>query len=287
MMFLWQAAAVLAGSSTGLLGVYVVGFRMPFLGIAMAHAAMAGAVLACLLGLPVGPLALLFALLAAAVMAWLVTTHLRADLNTVTSILLSLTMGLAFLGIGLNKGDMTPLLGLMWGSLLFVRPADVWIMLAMMAALVLFVTMLGKEMDAMLFSRNIARACGVNDRLVLVLFLVLAAVIITVNLQIVGGLLMYSLLTNPAAAAFEIGRGMRAVRFLAASAGALGAVGGFWLSYPLNLPTGACIVIVSALLYAVALAAGQPRRTRTSTDKHGRTKTGQRVRHQADNQGHG
>jgi len=257
MMLLWQTAAVLAGSSTGLLGVYVVGFRMPFLGIAMAHAAMAGAVLACLLGLPAGPLALLFALLAAAATAWLVASHSRADLNTVTSILLSLTMGLTFLGIGLNKGDMTPMLGYMWGSLLFVRPSDIWIMAALMVALVLFVMLMGKELDAMLFSRTIARASGVNDRLVLVVFLMLAAVIITVNLQIVGGLLMYSLLTNPAAAAFETARGMRAARLISVLFGALSTIGGFWLSYPLNLPVGACIVIVSAVVYGGVLAAGR------------------------------
>jgi len=105
----------------------------------------------------------------------------------------------------------------------------------------------------MLFSRTIARVCGVNGRLVLVLFLILAAMIITVNLQIVGGLLMYSLLTNPAAAAFEAVRGMRAVRVVSVLFGALSTIGGFWLSYFLNLPVGACIVIISALVYGCAL----------------------------------
>jgi manganese/iron transport system permease protein len=272
MMLLWQAAAALAGSSVGLLGVYVVGLRMPFLGVAMAHAAMAGAVLGCLLGLPPMLLALVFALATAAGMGWLTTSFSRADLNTITSILLSLTMGLAFLGIGLNKGDMTPLLGLMWGSLLFVHTADVWIMLALMGCLVLFVTFLGKEMDAMLFSRGIARASGINDRRVLVVFLVLAALIVTVNLQIVGGLLMYSLLTNPAATAFEIGKNMRSVRILSVVFGVLSTFGGFWLSYPMNLPTGACIVIVSVFIYVAALivkwllhAGGRNRPVRTST----------------------
>jgi manganese/iron transport system permease protein len=254
MIVLWQVAAALAGSSTGLLGVYVVGLRMPFLGVAMAHAAMAGAVLAVLLNLPQAPVVLAFALAAAAATGWLATSLARADLNTMTSILLSLTMGLAFLGMGLNQGDMTPLLGLMWGSLLFVRPADAWIMAALLAVLAAFVILFGKEMDAMLFSRQVARACGVRDRLVTVIFLALASVIVTVNLQLVGGLLMYSLLTNPAAAALECGRSMREVRMLAVALGVASTLGGFWLSYPLNLPTGACIVLVSAALYMAVVA---------------------------------
>jgi manganese/iron transport system permease protein len=104
MMLLWQLAALLSGSSVGLMGVYVVGLRMPFLGIGMAHAAMAGAVFAYLLGWPPATLALGCALAAGAGLAWMATTHARADLSITTSILLSLTMGLAFAYIGMNKG---------------------------------------------------------------------------------------------------------------------------------------------------------------------------------------
>ena len=61
---------LLAGASTGLLGGYVVGMRIPFLGICVAHAALAGAVFGALFGLT-GPPLLLPALAAAAVSAML------------------------------------------------------------------------------------------------------------------------------------------------------------------------------------------------------------------------
>ena len=57
MMLWWQLAAVVGGLSTGLLGVYVVGLRMPFLGVGIAHAAMAGGVVATVAGLPMLPVA--------------------------------------------------------------------------------------------------------------------------------------------------------------------------------------------------------------------------------------
>jgi len=253
MMLLWLLAALLSGSSVGLLGVYVVGLRMPFLGVGMAHAAMAGAVFAYVLGWPPVTLALGFALAAGAGMAWLTTTHARADLGTVTSILLSLTMGLAFVGIGLNKGEMSPLLSMMWGSMLFVRPGDLLVMSLLGVVLAVFVTFCRRPMEALLFSRPVARACGLAERRLLVIFMILAAMLITFNLQIVGGLLMYSLLTNPAAAAFELGGSMRAVRLWAIGCGLASTLGGFWISYLLNLPTGACIVLVSTLLYALSV----------------------------------
>jgi manganese/iron transport system permease protein len=256
MMLLWHAAALLSGSSVGLLGVYAVGLRMPFLGIGMAHAAMAGAIIGHVSGLPPTLFALAFALAAGAGMAWLATTHARTDLGTMTSILLSFTMGCAFLAMGFNKGEMSPVLTMMWGSMLFVGTQDVIVMAGLALALFAFLAFCSRSMDALLFSRAIARVCGLPERKLLMVFMVLAGLLITVNLQIVGGLLMYSLLTNPAAAAFELGGSMRAVRWAALGFGIASTLGGFWFSYLCDLPTGACIVLVSTLLYcgAVVLA---------------------------------
>ncbi|MCX8036350.1 MAG: metal ABC transporter permease [Candidatus Sumerlaeia bacterium] len=257
MILWWQASALIGGASAGLLGVYLVGLRMPFLSVGMAHAAMAGAVFAHLLGWPMGPVAMLAALGAALGMGWLTSRCARSDLNTITSILLSFTMGLAFLGIGLNRGEMSPLLSLMWGSLLFVRPKDLLIMGALAVVLGLFVAVFHRRLDAVLFSRNLARVCGIPESVLLSLFLLLAAAIITTNLQIVGGLMMYSLLTNPAAAAYEVGTTMGRVRAVGLLTGVLSTLGGFWLSYGFNLPTGACIVLISTALYGLAILIGR------------------------------
>lgn len=253
MMLLWLASALISGSSTGLLGVYVVGLRMPFLGIGMAHAAMAGAIVGHIMGWPPTLAAVCFALAAGAGMAWLATSRARADLGTITGILLSFTMGIAFLAMGFNTGELSPILAMMWGNMLFVRTADLYVMVALAIGLYAFVAACRVSMDALLFSRPIARASGLPERRLLLVFMVLAGLLITVNLQIVGGLLMYSLLTNPAAAAFELAGSMRAVRRWAVIGGIVSAVGGFGVSYACNLPTGACIVLVSTAWYGGAV----------------------------------
>lgn len=271
MMLLWHAAAIVGGSSTGLLGVYVVGLRMPFLGVGLAHAAMAGAVIARLLGLPQMPVALGFCLAAGIIMARIATTeHTRTDLGTITGILLSLMMGLAFLGMGLNRGELTPILGLMWGSLLFVRPGDVILMVLLGLLLAGFVIRFRRPLEAVLFSRQASRLSGINERSLLSGLMVVAALVVTLNLQVVGGLMMYSLLTNPAAAAYEFGRSMRQVRIVSTAFGVVSTVGGFWLSWWFDAPTGACIVISSTLLYAaVVWLTSQGRAGRSATSPHG------------------
>jgi len=198
------------------------------------------------------PSALAAALAAGGVLAWVATAPVRSDLGIITSILLSLTMGLAFLGIGLNEGQMSPLLSLMWGSLLFVRPADVVLLFFLGAVFTFFLFWCRRPLDTLLFSRGAARSCGLNERPLLILFMVLAALIITINLKITGGLLMYALLTNPAAAAFELAESMPQARRWAAGVGMGSTLGGFAASYVFDLPTGACIVIVSTILYMAA-----------------------------------
>ena len=65
---------------------------------------------------------------------------------------------------------------------------------------------------------------------------------------------LFSLITNPAAAAYQICRGHRAVVATSTALGLVSAVGGFIASYYLNLPTGACIVLTSTGLFALAAA---------------------------------
>ena len=70
--------------------------------------------------------------------------------------------------------------------------------------------------------------------------------------MLLRSLMIFSLITNPAAAAYQICRGHRAVVVASTLFGVLSAVGGFIASYYLNLPTGACIVLTSTLLFALA-----------------------------------
>jgi len=258
-----MTAGVVAGASTGLLGGYVVGMRIPFLAICVAHAALAGAVFGALGGLT-GPMLLLPALAAASLAAVLVGVldpqTIRADINVLLGILFSFTMGLAFLGLGLfsvyGVSD-NEVRNLLWGSLAFCRWRDVWIMSGAAVVELLFVAAFYKEMRAVLFSRTYAAAAGVHVTLVWTLFLLLASLVLTVNFQTVGGLMIYSLLANPAVAASRLTRGYGPTLLVSAVLGAVSGLGGFLISAWTDLPTGAMIVILSSLLVLLAAAAAR------------------------------
>ena len=203
----------LAGASTGLLGAYIVGMRIPLLGVCVSHAALAGAVFGGLCGLS-GPELMLPALIGAVVAAMPLGAFdpesTRVDSNVLMGILFSLTMGLAFLGLGLYSvygiSD-NEVRSLLWGSLNFCRWRDFYFMVGAAALEIAVVAAFYKELRAILFSRVHASAAGIPVSPVWTTFLILTSVVLTVNFQTVGGLMIYSLLTNPAVAAFLLVRG--------------------------------------------------------------------------------
>jgi manganese/iron transport system permease protein len=202
---------------------------------------------------------------------------IRADINVILGILFSLTMGLAFLGLGLfplmGVSD-NEVRGLLWGSLTFCRWRDVWIMIAAAAAELAFVAMFHKEMRAILFSRTHAAAVGVHVAFVWTIFLLLASLVLTVNFQTVGGLMIYSLLSNPAVAASRLVRGYGKTLAVSALLGAISGLGGFLLSAATDLPTGAMIAILSSLIVGLAAAWGRFSRSWANVPSPGREEKG-------------
>lgn len=251
----------LAGAGTGVMGVYIVGMRLPFLGVFISHAALAGAVFGALFGLAGQALlipALLAALTGALLLGMLSPQSVRADSNVVLGVLFSLSMGLSFLGLGLfgvyGRSD-NEVRNLLWGSLNFCRWRDVGLMALAGGLVAAFVLLLGKEMRAIMFCRLQASAAGVHTTLVWTAFLMLTSVVLTVSFQTVGGLMIYSLLSSPALVAFQLVRGHGRALVVSAATGAACGLGGFLIAAALDLPTGATTVILASALVGAAAAA--------------------------------
>jgi manganese/iron transport system permease protein len=244
-------AAFLGGIACGTIGVFVVLLHMPFIGVCMAHAAFAGALLGLWLGF--NPLlgAFIFSLLSAAIIGPLAD---RGQLGPETSvgIIFSLMLGLAFLFIGLMPGTKSAALDLLWGSILTNTRNDVIFLGIITFVVVGVVLIFYKEIKATVFNRSLALSVGIPATLILFGILFLTGATITASLQSIGGLLIFSLILNPAAAAYQLTYSIKRMFLLSAGLGVLSGWIGLLFSYLLDIPSGATIVITSSLIFLLA-----------------------------------
>jgi manganese/iron transport system permease protein len=255
------AAAILGGAACGMIGVLVVVMQVPFVGVAMAHAAFAGAVFAVLFGMHPMLLALAFCMATAVVIGPLSD---RAQINPSVSlgIVFSLVLGLAFLGMGMISGPKTHALQFIWGHILTVSRRDVYFLLATMLVVLSFVTIFYKEVRAILFHREIAASVGIPERPLYYTMLCLAGLVVTLNLNTLGGLLIFCLIINPAAAAYQLTYSLGRMFFYSALFGILASTAGLFISYVVNGPTGGVIIVTSSIIFIVAFLCSPKRRVR-------------------------
>ena len=260
------AACVLGGTLFSLLGVALVLLRATFLGVCVAHAAFAGAVAGMMLGWP----AMLTATGAAVTAALVVGTlgaGRRVGPDTAIGIVFAAMMGLAILLLALLPGSKAEALSAIWGNILLVSRTHVWLMVGLVVLTVGLAVVFGRSVSIVLFDPKLARCLGIPAAAVVTVILVLVAVVTAVHLEIIGGLLVFALVVCPAGAAYQVTYRLPSLVVVACAAGVVSCVGGLAISvglgrYGIPCPTGPAIVLLSALLFALALALSPKRETR-------------------------
>ena len=254
-------AGLFAGITCSVVGVFVVTMHLSFIGVCIAHAAFAGALLGLWLGF--NPLigALLFSLASAAIIGPVAD---RGELNPDTSIgiIFSLMLGLAFLFMGLMPGAKTEALSLFWGSILTVTQPDIIFLAVITAVIVGLVAVFYKEIQAVICHREVALAVGIPATVIFYGLLFSTGVTITASLQSIGGLLIYCLILNPAAAAYQLTYSLEKMLLIAVVFGVISCWAGLAASYLLDSPSGAAIVITSAIIFGLATAFSPKRKVK-------------------------
>jgi manganese/iron transport system permease protein len=171
-------------------------------------------------------------------------------------------LGVGFLILGIMPGTRSEALQLLWGSILTIGRGEV-VVLAIVALIVVgLVTVFFKEIQATIFNRNIALAVGLPATIIFYGVLFLTGATITASLRSIGGLLIFSLILNPAAAAYQITYSMKKMFVLAAVFGVLSGWIGLFFSYVFDVPSGAVIVITSSIIFALATIFSPKRRNK-------------------------
>jgi zinc transport system permease protein len=239
-------AVLLASIACGIIGVYVVVKRMVFISGGIAHASFGGVGLGYFLG--VNPIwgIIPFSILSALVMG-LVSKRTRIPEDTAIGILWALGMSLGIVFIGLSPGYAPDLFSYLFGNILTVTSVDLIIMLILDLVIIMVVFLFYKEFLALSFDDEFATVVGVPTVKLYFLLLCLIALTIVVLMKVVGLIMIIALLTIPAAISKQYTSNLKKMIFISILLSAIFGLGGLWLSYQLNLASGATIVIVSGI----------------------------------------
>jgi manganese/iron transport system permease protein len=248
-------ASVLVGTVCAVVGTYVVLKGLAFIGDAISHAAFPGVVAAFLfhgsfyLGAGV-------AAVATALAIGFVSRHARIRMDTAVGVLFAGTFALGIFLFSTIHGYVADLFGFLFGNVLAISAADL-VGLALLGGFVLgCVVLFWKELLYSTFDPLGARASGLPVAPLEYLFLALVALTIVVSLQAVGIILVVAMLVTPAATAQLLTVRFAVMMQCAVLVGIGAAVVGLYLSYWLDVASGATIVLVETAAFLLALVLG-------------------------------
>ena len=246
------AAGCLVGFLASYFGVFVVQRRLSFLGTGLAHAAFGGVALALLLQTEPLWIAVPFTIVVALGINWIRTsTGLAGD--TAVGILFAVAVALGVVFLSLRTDYSADAYAYLFGSILAVSAVDIWVTGAVVVTALAVLPMWSRWAYAT-FDPELARADGLPVLRHDYMLSVFLAVTVVVAVKVVGILLVAAFLVIPAAAARLIASTFFTMTLISILIGVASAVAGLIMSYVLDLPSGATIILVQAALFGITMA---------------------------------
>ncbi len=247
------AGAVL-GVVGGLIGVFVMQRDMAFAVHGISELSFAGAAIALLFGVNVVAGSLVGSLIAA-VLIGLLGAKAR-DRNSIIAVLMPFGLGLGILALALYPGRSANKFGLLTGQIVSVDDPQLGSLLVIGAIVLVALLLMWRPLMFDSLDADVAASRGVPTRFVSLAFMVLLGLAVAVSVQIVGALLVLSLLVTPAAAAMRISSSPLVVPLLSVGFALLSVVGGILLALGSSLPISPYVTTISFLIYVVCRLVG-------------------------------
>jgi|688.fasta_scaffold165549_1 zinc transport system permease protein len=261
-------SAVIAGLAasivSGIIGSYVVVKRIGFISGSISHSVLGGIGVCLWLERAqnitwMNPLygALVAAILSALILGWIHLYHRQRE-DSVIAALWAIGMAIGVLFISQTPGYNVELNNFLVGNILWVTPTDLKILFGLDIFILIIVACLHKRFLAICFDEEQARLQGLPVPALYLLLLVLTAISIVLLIQVVGILLIMTMLTIPAAIANNFTARLSLIMWLAVALSCVFCFFGTATAYYLDWPGGAAIALVSGVVYVISLFIRMP-----------------------------
>ncbi len=243
--------AFLASILCGFIGTYIVTRRLVFISGGITHASFGGIGIGVFAGVNPVLSAMAFAVLSAFGVQWM---EKRTDVRKDSAIAMFWTLGMS-VGIiccFLTPGFMPDLPSFLFGSILAIETSDLWLLAVLTLAVALLFTFLLRPIQSIAFDSTFARSQHLPVAALEYMMMTLIAMTIVATLKLVGIVLAISLLTIPQMTANLFTYSYKKMIGASILIGCIDCTVGLYASYLLNVPSGATIIFVSIVLFAIA-----------------------------------
>lgn len=240
--------ALLSSVLCACIGTYVVTRRLVIAGGGMAHASLGGVGMGAYWGFSPIVGAAGFALASGLGIDWLSRkAEVRGD--SAIAMIWTLGMSIGILFAYLAPGFMTDLPAYLFGDILSITHEDLVAMGILTAITLIFFFVFERSIITLAYDRDFARTQGIAVRTFETILTALTALTIVGCLRMVGIVMVISLLSIPQLTAALYTRTFRSMILWSMLIGLVNCLGGLTVSYLLNVPSGAAIIVVSVVLY--------------------------------------
>lgn len=245
--------SLLASMLCALIGTYVVTRRLVFVGGGIAHASLGGVGMAAMLGFSPMVGAGIFSLFSGFSIQWLSRRGLARE-DSAIALLWTFGMSIGVMCAYLTPGFMTDLPSYLFGNILSVSTVDIISLSVLTLVAGVFFLLRLRAIVTVAYDSDFARTQGLPVRLIENFLMALIALTIVCCLHIAGIVMVISLLSIPQMAASLFARTFGRMIWLSFAFGLLGCMGGLFVSFALNVPSGPSIILCSIVIYVLAKA---------------------------------
>jgi zinc/manganese transport system permease protein len=251
-------AGAILGVVGGLIGPFVMSRDLAFAVHGVSELSFAGASAALLFGVNVVAGSIAGSLLAALLIG--VLGAKAKERNSIIAVLMPFGLGLGILFLALYKGRSTNKFGLLTGQIVSVDNPQLSVLIVISVIVILSLLLIWRPLTFASVDADVARARGLPVGTLGIVFMILLGLATAVAIQIVGALLVLSLLVTPAAAAMRVTASPLITPLLSVIFAVVSVVGGILLAIGGGLPISPYVTTISFLIYVVCRIVGARRK---------------------------
>lgn len=245
--------SLLTAVACGIVGTYIVSRRLVFISGGITHASFGGLGLGFYLGMNPILMAMLFSVLSAFGVEWVSKTQNVREDSAIAGVW-SLGMALGVIFIFLTPGYAPNLSAYLFGNILTISAADIRWIAALAVVLILVCALFLRNIVYVAFDRDFAVTQHLPVKAIEYMMMFFIAVTIVLSIRLVGIMLLMSLLTLPQITVNLFTSNFKKIIWGSILIGFLACVSGLVLSYYLNVPSGAFIILVLVILFLLLKA---------------------------------